>query len=110
MRMSSLKAAQGILLINWIIAPALAIWIWVTAAFLSAVAFVAIWLIADKVWDKLTEHLIAAAYRMAANESEAVQIQLTGEVPGRMASMMILDLCGTALLPWLVAAVFLGWV
>ena len=108
MKMSSLKATLRILLINWFIAPALGIWIWVKSGFLSAILFVVIWLIADKVWDWLTGLLITGAARIGANEDEAFEIEISGEVPGRMASMMIVDLLGTFLLPWVVAGFFLG--
>jgi hypothetical protein len=59
MKMSTLQATQSILLIDWVIVPALGIWIWVKHSFFSAVLFVIIWLIVDKVWDWLTGLLIA---------------------------------------------------
>lgn len=110
MKMSSLQATQSILLINWFIAPALGIWIWVKSGFFSAVVFVVIWLIADKVWDWLTGLLIAGAGRIKASEHEAFEMEISGEVPGRMAFMMIVDLLGTFILPWVVAGFFLGWI
>ncbi len=109
MRMSFLLATQRILLINWIIAPALGIWIWIKSGFFIAALFVVIWLVADKVWDWLTGLLIARAGRIGANEHEASQIVISGEVPERMAFMMIIDLLGTFILPWLVASFFLCW-
>ena len=109
MKMSSLQATQRILLINWVIAPSLGIWIWVKSAFFSAVLFIIIWLIADKVWDWLTGLLIAGAGRIKASEHEAFQMEISGEVPGRMAFMMIVDLLGTFVLPWIVAGFFLSW-
>ncbi|MEW5994058.1 MAG: hypothetical protein AB1744_06645 [Candidatus Zixiibacteriota bacterium] len=108
MKMSSLQATQRILLINWVIVPALGIWIWVKSGLFSAVLFVIIWLIADKVWDWLTGLLIAGAGRIKASEHEAFQMEISGEVPGRMAFMMIVDLLGTFILPWVVAGFFLG--
>ena len=109
MRMSSLLTTPRILLINWFIAPALGIWIWVSNGFFMAVLFVAIWLTADKVWDWLTGLLIAGAGRIGASEQEASQMEISGEVPERMAFMMIVDLLGTFILPWVVAGFFLGW-
>ncbi len=109
MKMSSLQATQSILVVNWVIAPALGIWIWVKGGFFSAVLFVIIWLIADKIWDWLTGLLIAGAGRIKASEHEAFQMEISGEVPGRMAFMMIVDLLGTFILPWVVAGFFLGW-
>lgn len=109
MKMSSLQTTQCILLINWVVAPVLGIWIWVKSGFFSAVLFVITWLIADKVWDWLTGLLIAGAGRIRANEHEAFQMEISGEVPGRMASMMIVDLLGTFILPWVIAGFFLGW-
>jgi len=100
MKMSSLQATQRILLINWIIAPALGIWIWVKIGFFSAVLFVIVWLIADKIWDWVTGLLIAGAALIKASEHEAFQIEISGEVPGRMVFMMIVDLLGTFVLPW----------
>ena len=105
MKMSTLQATQGLLLINWVIAPALGIWIWVKGSFFSAILFVIVWLIADRVWDWLTGLLIAVAGLIKASEYEAFQMSISGEVPGRMASMMIVDLLGTLVLPWVVA----GW-
>jgi hypothetical protein len=109
MRMSSLLATPRILLINWFIAPALGIWIWVSSGFFMAVLFVAIWLIADKAWDWLTGLMITGAGRIGASEHEASQMEISGEVPERMAFMMIVDLLGTFILPWVVAGFFLGW-
>lgn len=109
MKMSSLQATQSILFINWVIAPALGIWIWVKSGFFSAVLFVIIWLVADRAWDWLTGLLIAGVGRIKASEHEAFQLEISGEVPGRMASMMIVDLLGTFVLPWVVAGFFLGW-
>lgn len=77
--------------------------------FFSAVLFVIIWLIADKVWDWLTGLLIVGAGLIKASEHEASQMDISGEVPGRMAFMMIVDLFGTLVLPWVVAGFFLGW-
>jgi hypothetical protein len=99
MKMNSLRATQSILLINWVVAPALGIWIWVKIGFFTA----------DWVWDWLTGLLIVGVGRIGASEHEAFQIETSGEVPGRMASMMILDLLGTFMLPWVVAGFFLGW-
>jgi uncharacterized membrane protein len=109
MKMRNLKATQSILLINWVIAPALGIWIWVESGFFSAASFVIIWLIADKVLDWLTGLMIAGAGRIGASEHEAFQIAISDEIPKRMAFMMILDLLGTFVLPWIVAGFFLGW-
>jgi len=109
MKMSSLLATQHVLLINWVIVPVLGIWIWVKNRLFSAVLFVIIWLIADKVWDWLTGLLIAGAGRIRASEHEAFQMEISGEVPGRMAFMMIVDLLGTFILPWVIAGFFLGW-
>ncbi len=110
MKMSSLKATQSILLINWFIAPALGIWIWVKSGLFSAAIFVVIWLIADKVWDWVTGLLIAGAGRIKASEDEAFEMEISGEVPGRMAFIMIVDLLGTFILPWVVSGFFLGWI
>lgn len=109
MKMKSLQATQSILLINWVIAPALGIWIWIKDSFFRAALFVIIWLIADKVWDWLSGLLIAGAGRIRTNEDEAFRMEISGNVPGRMAVMMIVDLLGTLLLPWVVAGVMLGW-
>jgi uncharacterized membrane protein len=107
--MDRLKEAQALLLLNWVIAPGLGIWIWVKNGFLSSVLFVIIWLIADKIWDWLTGLLIAGVGRIKASEHEALQMGISGQVPGRMALMMIVDLLGTFVLPWIVAGLFLGW-
>lgn len=109
MRMSSLLATQRILLINWFIAPALGIWIWISNGFFMAVLFVVIWLIADKVWDWLTGLMITGAGRIGASEHEASQMEISGKVPERMAFVMIVDLLGTFILPWVIAGFFLGW-
>jgi hypothetical protein len=109
MRISGLLATQRILLINYVIAPALGIWIWIKNGFFIAALFVVIWLIADKAWDWLTGLMITGAGRIGANEHEASQMEISGEVPERMAFMMIVDLLGTFLLPWVVAGFFLVW-
>jgi predicted Na+-dependent transporter len=112
MKMSTLQATQSILLIQWVIVPALGIWIWVKSSFLSALLFVIIWLIVDKVWDWLTGLLIAGAGRIEegkVSEREALERVTSGDVPGRMAFMMIVDLLGTFLTPWVVGGFFLGW-
>lgn len=109
MKMSSLQATPSILLINWLAAPALGIWIWIKNGFFSAVLFVIIWLIADRVWDWLTGLLIVGAGRIKANEREALQMVIADEVPGRMAFMMIVDPLGTFILPSVVAGFVLGW-
>ena len=107
MKMSSLLATQRILLINWIIAPALGIWIWVKSGFLSGVLFVVVWLIVDKFWDWLTGLLIAGVGWIGASEEDAFEMEISGEVPGCMAFMMIVDLLGTFILPWAIAGLFL---
>jgi uncharacterized membrane protein len=109
MRMSGLLVTQRILLINWVIAPALCIWIWIDSGFFRAASFVIIWLISDNVWDWLTGLMINRVGRIGANEHEASQMKISGEVPQRMAFMMIVDLLGTFMLPWVVAGFFLGW-
>jgi len=112
MKMSTLQATQSILLIQWVIVPALGIWIWVKSGFFMAVLFIIIWLIVDKVWDWLTGLLIAGAGRIEeakVSERDALARVTSGEVPGRMAFMMIVDLLGTFLIPWVVGGFFLGW-
>jgi len=108
MKMHSLQAIQSLLLINWLVAPALGILIWVRTNFFYAAVFVIIWLIADKVWDSLTELLIVGAGQVKASEHEALQMVSSCEVPGRMAFMMLVDLFGTLILPWVLAGIFLG--
>ena len=109
MKMSSFLITQRILLINWIIAPALGIWIWAKRGFLSAALFIIIWLIVDKVWDWLTELLMTNVARIGANEEEAFEVETSGEVPARMASIMVVDLLGTLVLPWIIAGLFLAY-
>jgi hypothetical protein len=43
------------------------------------------------------------------SEREALWRATSGEVPGRIAFMMIVDLLGTLLIPWVVGGFFLGW-
>ncbi len=109
MKMSSLMATQKILLINWAVIPALGIWIWIMRGFFNAVLFVIICLVADKIWDWLTGLLIIAAGRIGGSQHEGIQMQISAEVPGLMAFMMIVDLLGTFILPWVVAGFLLGW-
>lgn len=109
MRMKSLLAAQRILLINWVVVPVLGIWIWIKSGFFIVALFVVIWLIADKIWDWLTGFLIAGAGQIGASEQEASHMAISGEVPERIAFMMIIDLLGTFLLPWVFASLLLGW-
>jgi len=107
MKMGILLATQRLLLINWILAPGLAIWVWIRCGFLSAGLFLVIWLIADRVWDWLTGHLIAVVTRIKVNELKEFQMLISGKVPKRMAFMMIIDLLGTLVLPWITASFFL---
>ena len=109
MQMSSLKSTQRVLLLNWLVAPGLAIWIWWQRGFLRAVVFVFLWLIADKIWDWVTNFLILGASRLGVNKSQALEIGITRNVPISMAATMLLDLIGTLTLPWLIAGFFLGW-
>ena len=107
MKINSLLRTQKILLINWVVVPALGIWIWIKNGFFNVILFVIIWLVADKIWDWLTGLLITGAGRIGASEHEALQMEISGEVPVRMAFMMIVDLLGTFMLPWFVAGFFL---
>jgi hypothetical protein len=107
MKISRLKATQKILRINWVVVPALGMWIWVTSGLFNAVLFVIIWLVADKIWDWLTRLLTAGAGRIGATEYEEFQMQISGEVPGRKAFMMIFGLLGTFILPWVVAGLLI---
>jgi hypothetical protein len=111
MKMGTLLATQRLLLINWILAPGLAIWVWIRCGFLSAGLFLVIWLIADRVWDWLTGRLIVVATRIVASEWEAFQFQMSisDKVPKLVAFMMIIDLLGTLVLPWITAGFFLRW-
>ncbi len=106
MKMSSLLRTQHILRVNWIIAPALGIWIWAQRGFFNAVLFIIVWLLVDKVWDWLTGLLITGTARIGANEEEAFEMARSGEVPKRMACMMIVDLVGTVILPWVIVGLF----
>jgi hypothetical protein len=103
MKISRLKATQKILRINWVVVPALGIWIGITSGIFHAIVFVIIWFVADKIWDWLTRLLTAGAGRIGASEYEEFTMQMSGEVPGRMAFLMIVGLVGTCILPWVVA-------
>ncbi len=107
MKIRRLKATQKILRINWVVVPALGIWIWIKSGIFNAIVFVIIWLVADKIWDWLTRLLTAGAGRIGASEYEEFQMQISGEVPGRMAFMMIFGLLGTFILPWVVAGLLI---
>lgn len=109
MKMSTLRAAQRILLINWFIAPALGIWIWIKSGnLIIGGCYFIIWLFLDKAWDWFTEILMAGVARVGANEEEEFEAWVSSEeVPIRLASMMIVDLLGTFILPWFIAGLFL---
>lgn len=112
MRMRTLQLLQSILLIEWIIVPILGIYIWIKIGFLSAVLFIIIWLIVDKVWDWISGLTIARIGKIEEgrmSEQEALYKATAGEVPERMAFMMIVDLLVTLLIPWLVGGFFIGW-
>lgn len=109
MQLEQLKQLQTTLLINWFAAPVLGIWIWFKIGFFSAVVFVTIWLVADKLWDWLTGILIKAAWSGGSSENELLELNDGGEVPIPAASMMIIDLLGTLALPWAIAGYFLDW-
>ncbi len=107
MKISRLKETQKILRINWVVVPALGIWIWNTSGIFHAIVFVIIWFVAVKIWDGLTRLLTAGAGRIGASEYEEFQMQISGEVPGRKACMMIFGLLGTFILPWVVAGLLI---
>lgn len=106
MNRNTLLATQKILFINWVIAPALSIWIWIGKGFISAIFFFVVWLIADKIWDSLASFLITLIGRAGASDDEAFQMAMSDEVPMRVAYMMLIDLSGTFFLPWIVAGFF----
>lgn len=108
-KLSTLNSIQPALLINWPISLGLTIWVFAQAGILKACLFVIAWLVLDKVWDVLTRLLIAGAGAIGANEHEAVLMEISGQVPARMAAGMFVDLAGTLLLPWLIAGYFLKW-
>lgn len=109
MRFTTLQSLQRVLLVNWVAWIGLGLWILANAGFASALGFVILWLVLDRVWDFVTTILIASAGKAAVNEQEAIAMQASGTVPALMGAAMLLDLVGTLLLPWLLAALFLGW-
>lgn len=109
MKMESLKSTQAILCANWVVVPILFIWIAIKTSFINSIIFIVLWLVIDRVWDWISGLLIAAAGRVGASEEEAFDMELSGNVPIRMAVMMIVDLIGTLLIPWIIAGLCLGW-
>lgn len=107
MKMKNLLITQRILLINWIIVPLLGASLWAKSGLNSALLFVLFWLFSDRIWDWLTGLLTAGVARIGANEKEATQMEFSDYVPDRMAAMMIVDLLGTILLPWIIAGLLL---
>lgn len=107
MQMSALLAVQRILLANWVIGPGLGIWIWVRDSGGSAIMFLVLWLIVDRVCDRFTGFLLAMAARHGPGREED-RAALYGEVPNRVALLMITDLLGALLIPWLIAGTLLA--
>jgi len=106
--MEKLQRFQIVLLANWLIVPALAISIWRWISITKAFAFLVVWLVVDRLWDAVSDRLIVAAGK-ASGGTDPLRIELTGELPIGMTSMMILDLVVTFALPTAVALLFFVW-
>ncbi len=106
MRMNTLLASQRILLVNWIVGPGFAVLVGYKSGVASAVGFIIIWLIADKAWDWLTGVLIAIAGQKPSGDEESAAA-LYGDIPPRVGLLMVTDLLGTLLLPWIIAGILL---
>ncbi len=109
MKFAMLQSLQPVLLVNWVAWIGLAAWILMRSTFAKALLFVIMWVVLDRIWDFVTGLLIAAAGKAGVSEQQVLTMQMSGEVPGLMGAAMLLDLVGTLLLPWVLAAFFLGW-
>jgi hypothetical protein len=109
MKTESLKSAKIILLVNWAAIPTLFIWIVIKVSFMSSIIFLVLWLVIDKIWDWVSGLVIEVTGKVGASEKEALEMQLEGYLPARMAIMMIIDLIGALAIPWIIAGFYLLW-
>ena len=100
-----LQSLQVILSINWIVIPALFVWIAFGVSFWLSLIFLVVWFIADRIWDWISGLLIVGAG--AISGQDPLKIELGEVVPVGAALMMILDLVGALTIPWIVAGGFL---
>jgi len=105
----SLKRIQLVLLLNWIVAPALGVLVWVERSLLSAIGFLVVWLIADGTWDWVTDRLILRSFAFGSSEEQLFGSNMRREISLLSATTMLADTLGTLALPWVAAGFFLEW-
>jgi hypothetical protein len=107
----TLLKIKNIIIVNWFVLPSLGIWLWIRRGILSALFFVLIWLITDQLWDWLTAFLIMIVAKTVKDEDfyEMWKAGFLYRVPLRVALMMIMQVLGILVLPWVIVGFFLGW-
>ena len=104
--LQSLAVIQSV---NWVVIPALFLWIAFGVSFWESIGFLVVWMIADWIWNGVSEWLIKGAGAIGFSQQDAIKMELEAIVPTRMAIMMMVDLVVTLAIPWIVAGYFLQW-
>ncbi len=99
---------QKLLLLNWLVAPALCLVVMFQTGFFKGLGFLIFWLFADWVWGKVIAMLLGI---VSGSMSEYGQFKAAvyGEVPFRVGFVMFVDVIGHLIVPWLVGGYYLGW-
>ncbi|HBJ82351.1 MAG TPA: hypothetical protein DDZ88_00420 [Verrucomicrobiales bacterium] len=106
--MRGVLSFQKLLLLNWLIAPALCLTVMFRIGFIKGVLFFILWLGADWIWEKMTSMLLGMVSGSLGDYGQ-FKAAMYGEIPFRMALVMIVDVLGHLAVPWLVGGYFLGW-
>lgn len=109
MKMESVSKLPAIQIINWVGVPILVIWIAVKVSVISAILFIILWLVIDKLWDILTDFLLNAVASIDDSKNEKTYMSQSENIPNKMSGMMIIDVLITVAIPWFIAGIFLKW-
>lgn len=109
MKFGTLLSLQPVLLINWVAFIGLPAWIAVRSGFASALGFSVLWLVLDRVRDFVTRLIMVGAEKVGTTEYQVPVDPAAREVSTLLALAMLIDFIATLLLPWVLAALFLGW-
>lgn len=90
-----------LLLMTVFIVPALAIWIWAKAGFLTAVLFVLSYIGSAVIWNTIMGIIISTSQRMKLNLHILIRVSI---------SLLIFSILVNVAMPWVVAGFFLGWI
>jgi hypothetical protein len=106
MELNKLTRFQSILVLNWLILPALALWIWVSSGFFNVILFGVVWWITDSVWNWLSNFFLDVSGKVSAKNMTDV-FGSKGRVPASIVVATMVDTAGQLAIPWIVASFFL---